>query len=78
MNSCCLAGGMFAREMGLGALVGLVAGVAGSEPGAGSLGGAPGAGFVGVSCRGRFGSGVGVEGSVCRLRPGVVGLATAE
>lgn len=60
---------MFAREGGLGALVGLVAGVVDSELGVGSLGDAPEVGFVAVSCRGRFGSGVGVVGSVCRLRP---------
>lgn len=78
MNSCFLAGGMFARERVLGVLVGLVAGVVDSELGVGSLGDAPEVGFVAVSCRGRFGSGVGVVGSVCRLRPEIMGLAITK
>ena len=76
MNSCCLAGNMFARERGLATLAGFVTGVADFEPGAGSLGDAPDAGFVIVSFRRLFGSGVGVEGPVCRLGPGIVGFLT--
>ena len=49
MNSCCLAGGMFVRERGLGTLTGLVAGVVDSEAGAGSLGDVPDVGLVAVS-----------------------------
>jgi len=78
MNSCCLAGGMLAKEKGLGGMVGLVAGVADSDAGAESLGDVTEAGLLAESWRGRFGSGVAVVGSVCRLRPGMVTLATAE
>jgi len=49
MNSCCLAGGMFMRERGLGAFTGLVVGVVDSEAGGGSLGGVPDAGLAAVS-----------------------------
>lgn len=69
---------MLAKEKELGAIVGLLVGVADSEVGAESLGDVAEAGLVGESWRGRFGSGIGVVGSVCRLRPGIVILAIAE
>ena len=66
------------KERGLGTVAGLGVGDTDSGLGAGSAGDVPDAGFGVESWRGRFGSGVAVVGSVCRLRPGVAGLATAE
>ena len=59
-------------------MVGLVVGAADSGVGAELPVDGPDAGLVGESCRGRFGSGMGVVGSVCRLRPGAVGSAIDE
>ena len=56
---------MLAKENVFGTMVELVVGVADSEPGA-------------ESWRGRFGSGVAVVGSVCRLRPRDVVSVTAK
>lgn len=67
-----------ATESGLVAGAGLVAGVVGSGFGGASVGDGSGAGFVAKSWRGRFGSGVGVVGSVGRLRPRAIGLAIAK
>lgn len=64
------------KEGGVETVAGLVVGVA--DSGAGSLGDAPDAGLVAESWRSRFGSGVAVVGSVCRLRPGAVGLVVTE
>ena len=61
---------MLAKEKGPGAAVGLVVGVTDSDVGAESLGNVAEAGLLAESWRGRFGSGVAVVGSVCRLRPG--------
>jgi hypothetical protein len=58
-------------------VAGLVVGATDSELGGRSLGDASDAGFVAWSWRGRFGSGVGVVGSLCRLRPRIVDLAIA-
>ena len=70
---------MLAKDRGVGTATGLVAGVTGPELGGGrSHGGVSGAGFVAESWRGRFGSGVGVVGSVCRLRPRIEGSAIAK
>ena len=66
------------KEGGLGTVGGFVVGGAGSGLGAGSLGDAPDVGLMGESWRGRFGSGVAVVGSVCRLRPGIMDLANSE
>ena len=64
---------MVAKVGGLEAVAGLVTGAADSGLGGGSLGGSPDVGLVARSCRSRFGSGVAVVGSVCRLRPGPEG-----
>jgi hypothetical protein len=52
------------KERGLVAVVGIVVGIAGSVFGGGSLGDVWEAGVMAESWRGRFGSGVGVVGSV--------------
>ena len=49
MNSCCLAGGMLAKEKEPGAMVGLVEGVADSGVEAGSLGDVAEAGLLAES-----------------------------
>ena len=66
------------NERGLRTVAGLVVGVTDSELEGGSLGGSSDVGFVAGSWRGRFGSGVGVVGSLCRLRPRMVGSTVAR
>lgn len=69
---------MLAKEKEPGAIMGLVVGTADSDVGAESLGEVVEAGLLGESWRSRFGSGVAVVGSVCRLRPAMVILVIAE
>lgn len=66
------------KEGGLGIVAELVVGVTDSEPEGRSPVDVSEVGFVVRSWRGRFGSGVGEVGSLCRLRPRMVGLAIAK